>query len=147
MRPLSRGWWSAENPARYDLDEQPLCDSARRYECGTLTTVAAYGLLEALRLLNEAGVAQISARIEKLTAVLAARLCAHGCVVYRDEGPDAWSGIVSFEVPGRDAREVARTLEDARVFVNPRGGRLRAAVHAWNDTSDVDRLLEALPRP
>ncbi|MCW8131459.1 MAG: aminotransferase class V-fold PLP-dependent enzyme [Planctomycetota bacterium] len=147
VAPLSRGWWSVEMPGRYDRDDQELCKTARRYECGTLATVAAYGFLAALEVIDHAGVEEIANRIEHLTGSLVERLRAHGCNVFRAEGPGEWSGIVSFEVPGRDARDVAAALEAEKILVNPRGGRLRAAVHAWNDEHDLDRLMGALPRP
>jgi len=146
IRPLSLGWWSVDNPSRYDLDDQPLTQDARCYECGTLTTVAASGLLEALQLLNTVTVRELSERIEILTTDLVARLREHGCMVRRAEGPDEWSGILSFDVPGHDAQVIARTLEEAHVIVSPRGGRLRAAVHGWNNVQDSMRLLEELPR-
>ncbi|MBI3828114.1 MAG: aminotransferase class V-fold PLP-dependent enzyme [Planctomycetes bacterium] len=145
VAPLARGWWSVEVPARYDRDDQPLCKTARRYECGTLATVAAYGLLASLDLFAETGIENISARVEALTGALSQGLKARGCAVCRAEGPGEWSGIVSFEVPGHDARKVADDLEREKVLVNPRGGRIRAAVHAWNDESDIERLLKGLP--
>lgn len=145
IAPLALGWWSVEQPGRYDRDDQLLCTTARRYECGTLATVAVYGCLAAVDFIAEAGVPAISARIEMLSRQLTDQLRTRGCVVHRAEGPGEWSGIVSFEVPGREARAVAAELETCKVLVNPRGGRLRAAIHAWNDETDLERLVAALP--
>jgi len=144
IRPISLGWWSVETPGRYDLDRQPLAEGARRFECGTLTTCAAYGLRAALELVLEVGVENISLRVEELSAQLADGLRLGGCKLARAEGAGETSGIVAFGVPGKDARELALKLEARGVFVNPRGGRLRAAVHAWNNAADVSRLLDAL---
>lgn len=147
IRPLSRGWWSVQDPGRYELDDQALSPTGRRYECGTLCTAAVYGFRAALELANRAGVAAIAERIARLAGLLAAQLRARGLPVFRAEGPAEWSGIVSFEVPGRDAKELAAALERSKVLLNPRLGRLRAAVHAWNNEADIARLLEALPKP
>lgn len=144
IAPLARGWWSVEQPARYDLDDQPLCRTARRYECGTLSTCAAYGLQAALELINAAGIEAIAERVLALSDRLAGGLAASGCKVHRAAGAKERSGIVSFEVPGCDAKTLAAALERRKILVNPRGGRLRAAVHAWNDETDIARLLEAL---
>lgn len=144
IEPLSRGWWAVEQPARYDLDDQPLCTTARRYECGTLSTCAAYGLHAALELTNAAGVDSIADRGLTLADRLAGGLAAAGCKVHRAGGTTERSGIVSFEKPGADAKALAAALERRKILVNPRGGRLRAAVHAWNDETDIERLVAAL---
>lgn len=145
--PLARGWWPVRDPGRYDLDDQPLCETARRYECGTLGTAGVYGLRAAVELALEAGISRMEKRIEDLTRTLSGRLQERGYPVLRAEGPEEWSGIVSFETPGHSSAAVAKDLERAGIVVNARGGRLRAAVHAWNNEADVARLVEALPRP
>ncbi len=144
VRPISLGWWSAALPARFDLEDQPLANTARRFECGTLPTTNAYGLHESLALINKTGVAHIAERVRMLTEKLVARLRSRGAQVTRAEGENEWSGIVSFSIPGRDARKLAIDLEAKKVILTPRGDRLRAAVHAWNDESDIERLLAAL---
>ena len=145
LRPLSRGWWSVAQAGRYELEEQPLADTARRYECGTLPTANAYGLRAALELLNEVGIAAIAARIRELTAKTTQALRGRGFAIQRAEGEGEWSGIVSCETPGRDPARLAAELEKRGVLVTARSGRLRLAVHAWNDEGDLARLLDALP--
>jgi cysteine desulfurase/selenocysteine lyase len=145
LRPLSCGWWPVKQPGRYDLEEQELAETARRYECGTLPTANAYGLLAALELLREVGIERIAERIRALTGELTRALTARGFKVLRAEGEGEWSGIVSCETPGHDPRQLAAALEERDVMVTARGGRLRFAVHAWNDAEDLERLLKALP--
>ena len=144
VQPASRGWWCVTQPARFDLEDQPLADTARRFECGTLPTTNAYGMREALALVNATGIEHIAARVHELTAKLIHRLRENGAEVVRADGNDEWSGIVSFGVPGQDPRKLALELERRKIIVTPRGGRLRAAVHAWNDEGDLARLLKAL---
>jgi selenocysteine lyase/cysteine desulfurase len=145
LRPLSRGWWSVAQAGRYELEDQPLADSARRYECGTLPTANAYGLRAALELVHEVGIEAISARIRELTGKATQALRSRGFKVLRAEGEGEWSGIVSCETPGGDPKPLAADLEKRGVLVTARGGRLRLAVHAWNDEGDIERLLDALP--
>ncbi|MCZ7648780.1 MAG: aminotransferase class V-fold PLP-dependent enzyme [Planctomycetota bacterium] len=145
LKPLALGWWGVKNPARYDLDDQELCSTARRYECGTLNTVGVYGLAAALEFIKRAELKFITARLLDLARLLAEGLRAKGMRVDRANAAANQSGIVSFSCPGRPSRELAEALEQERIFVNPRGERLRAAVHAWNDERDIERLVEALP--
>lgn len=146
IAPLARGWWCLKEPGQYAAQDQELCRTARRFECGTLNSIGVYGLCGALELLRDAGIERVGERALHLAGRLESGLRARGMRVYRAPFESGQSGIVSFEAPGHDTRRVAEELERRKIFVNPRGGRLRAAVHAWNDETDLARLLEALPR-
>jgi selenocysteine lyase/cysteine desulfurase len=54
------------------------------------------------------------------------------------------SGIVSFDVPGRDPLQVKKDCRARGVIVNARAGRMRAAPHAYCNDDDIDRLLDAV---
>ena len=50
-------------------------------------------------------------------------------------------GIRPPKVPTQDIHAV---LEAQNIFVSVRNGKLRLALHLWNDEDDLTRLLEAL---
>ena len=54
------------------------------------------------------------------------------------------SGIVSFNVPGRDPPQLKKDCRDRGVIVNARAGRMRAAPHAYCNDEDIDRLIKAV---
>jgi selenocysteine lyase/cysteine desulfurase len=60
------GWSSVINRGRYLEYDFTLQPDARRFECGTPTTVGLYGLLAALELVNAVGIETISERIKHL---------------------------------------------------------------------------------
>ena len=67
-----------------------------------------------------------------------------GAVINRRATANMRSGIVSFEMPGRDPQELRKHCLTQGVALNCRGGRLRLSAHAYNDVTDLERLLVAL---
>jgi L-cysteine/cystine lyase len=124
------------------LDAQLLSD-ARRYDAPTLAAETSAFALAALDTLGAAGWDAVYERASALASQLAERLRARGHEV-RDRGPTT---LVSWHCP--DAEAVRDRLADAGVVVRNLPGRdlLRASVGAWNDDSDLERLLAGIDSP
>jgi selenocysteine lyase/cysteine desulfurase len=146
LRPLGLGWHSVVHASDYGRIELALKPSAARYEGGSQNMVGFIGLAESLDLLLELGPDAIGRRILEITDLACRRLEEVGAAAVSPREGDHRSGIVSFELAGRDALETKRRLLGADVVLSARGGRLRLAAHAYNDESDVDRLVVALRR-
>ena len=144
-----KSWLSVRDPfenARYD---SPLHPDARRFEYATPNTAGIFALQAALALLNDWGVDAIAAHVRELTDALVDGLAARGYRVRSPRGDGEWSGIVAFDLgdgaPPDALPRVFAALDAAGVQVAGRGGLVRVAVHLYNDRSDVERLLDALP--
>jgi selenocysteine lyase/cysteine desulfurase len=107
---------------------------------GPISREAAAFSLGALRVLEAAGWHAVHRRAAALAAELAERLQDAG----RRVVPRAATTLVSFEDP--DPPETRTRLAEAGVAVRDLPGTplLRASVGAWNDESDLERLLAAL---
>ena len=144
LRPIGVGWHSVAHAADYSRIELALQPTAARYEGGTQNMVGFLALAESLELLLELGTAAIAERILEITDLACGRLSQAGAVVVSPREGDHRSGIVSFEMPGRDSLELKRRCLDAGVVLSARGGKLRIAPHAYANEEDIDRLVEAI---
>ena len=119
--------------------EPVFADTAEKYEGGMLPFPSIYGMGAAIDLMLRAGPAAIEARVLELAGKTRAMLCGLGAEVNADE-----SQIVTAILPGRDSRELARSLKERRILVSTRHGRLRVSPHFYNDETDLETLREAL---
>jgi cysteine desulfurase/selenocysteine lyase len=133
-----------------------------RFEAGTPPIAEAIGLAEAVRYLERIGVARIAAHehrlvsqaMEQLEAALGPSIVIHG-----PRDPARRGGILSFELVGVHAHDVAQILDEQSVCVRaghhcakPLLRRLgitaspRASFYLYNDLDDVDALVAALTK-
>ena len=149
LRPIGPGWHSV-NPAQdYTHIELNLRPSAARYEGGSQNNAGMLAFGASLRLLQELGAANVSAAVLDITDRACDRLAKIGANIVSDRRPDhrggeQRSGIVSFELPGRDPMALKRHLMKQDVILGCRAGRLRISPHAYNNEEDLDRLVSAL---
>jgi len=154
LRPLILGSQAAvaTGPSTFDLAGVP-----ERHEAGILNTAGLIGLGAALRYVEEIGSAVISRSLAELTDHLRSVLAATGRVdVY---GPPGGAlGVVSWNVRGCDAHDVARGLwEGGQIMVSAGScgsplaleflgvpGVVRTSLHHFNSHDDVEGLGRAL---
>ena len=144
LRPIGVGWNSVVHANDYSRIELKLKPSAARYEGGTHNMAGFLALGACLRLLLSLGVENLAAAILDFTDRAAVRLKELGAVVHSPWQPAERSGIVSFELPGRDPMALRKHCLTRQVVLNCRAGRLRISPHAYNDEHDIERLIDAL---
>lgn len=144
LRPIGMGWHSVIHASDYNRIELELKPSAARYEGGTQNMVGFLGLAASLELLLEHGAAALSDRILEVTDLACDRLQQIGAKIASHRSGLHRSGIVSFELPGRDPLETKKRALAAGAVISARAGRLRLAAHAYNNADDVERLIDSL---
>ena len=134
-----RGYANLADPDA-GLDARPH-DDARAFDTMSLSAEALASALAATRVLADAGWPAVHERARTQAARLAARLVEQGRAV----APRGQTTLVSFHSP--DPEGERERLKERGVIVRNIPGTpwLRASVGAWNDESDLDRLLAALP--
>jgi selenocysteine lyase/cysteine desulfurase len=143
LRATGVGWSSVEHAGDFSRIELRLKASAARYEGGSLNMAGFLGLGASLDLIAELGVPQLQAAVLQNADRARQALAAAGARIVSPSEPASQSGIVAFELPGADPQEVRRRCLQRGVALSCRGGRLRISPHAYNDESDLTRLIEA----
>ncbi len=144
LRPVGVGWNSVAHAHDFGRIELVWRPTAERFEGGSQNMVGMIGFRASLELLAEFGAPALSARVLEITDFACRQLEEIGGVIKSDRRREHSSGIVSFDLPGRDLAAVRQHCLERRVVLSHRGGRLRISPHAYNNEEDVARLIDAL---
>jgi selenocysteine lyase/cysteine desulfurase len=128
-----------------DYSDVEFFEDARRFEPSIPDVASIVGLGASVQLFLDLGPAEIQRWAVDLTASASAGLAERGYRVVSSSRPEERSTIISVERDGLDADRLEAALREAGVIGAVREGRLRLSLHGYNDESDVERLLAALP--
>jgi cysteine desulfurase / selenocysteine lyase len=144
LRPVGVGWNSVRHSGEFTNTAYDLKLDASRYEGGSHCLAAIAGFSESLKLIVEIGTPKISQRLFEVTDRLCTRLESAGFKIASDRDGDRRSGIVAFDVPGRNPQQLKKDCKARGVILNCRAGRMRASPHVYCNDDDIDRLIAAI---
>ena len=137
------GWASVMDAGNFDAQEYTLHPDAQRFEPGTPTTIALFGLHAALMLANSVGIETIGSRVIKLADHVRAHAEDRGWHLYGSTIADETSEIVSFAVDA-DPDVLMKRAFNERVIVSSRSGRIRVSPHYYNTAAEIDDAMQLL---
>jgi cysteine desulfurase/selenocysteine lyase len=149
LRPTLLGAWNVKSPNFIPQDEIAFIPTAQRYEPGALNGPGIHGMIAALELFEEIGIANISARLLELKSVLVAGLLEKGYNLLAPvEGPNA-SSITTCTRPGADMEALFNRLTEKNVVASLRFDRLgtpylRFSPHFYNTREEIETVLALL---
>lgn len=144
LKPLGVGWNSVTTSGEFQIDCLNLRKTAARYEGGTFNIVGITGMAASLQVLLDHGLENISQTIHDTTELLIEKLRGLNCTIQSSRDDQHWSGIVSFDLPGKDPIAVKEFATSQNVVINARNGHIRVSPHAYTNQTDIDRLLHIL---
>ena len=150
LNPPIYGWNNVRCPDFIAQEQMVFHSGARRYEPGAYNLFGLVGLVAALELILETGVANIAQELLRKRSLLVPALEAKGyTVLSADAPPEAWSGLVSFYRPGADLAPLHQKLHAAGVFTSLRVDRkgqkyIRLSPHFYNSDTELQRALDLL---
>ncbi len=137
------GWFHIRNAFDADrfetVDPQP---GAASFAVGMPGFSAIYALTAGMRYVRDIGVQNIANHADPIVARVREGLAELGIAPMSPAQPDCPSGIVAFQHP-RDV-EIEEALLAKEIHVMRQAGRIRVAVHGYNQAEDARRLLEVL---
>lgn len=144
FQPTITGWFGRVNPFAFRIDELDWPDAARRFESGTPPVPNAYTVLGALSLLARIGYDTIEAQVQTLVDQYRSAADAAGFVVRTPAERTHRGPLVVLQ--STDAPTLVARLQQHGIIASCRGNGLRVSLHAYNNQSDVDAVMQALER-
>jgi len=146
IEPSFVGWISVETPWDFADREQSFKPNALAWESGTGASSLFYGLEQSLKLLTETGLEKIEKYLDELTNYLCELLAGKDYIILSSRTPGERSAIVCIQhTNGLHCNEIYERLQHENVIVSPRADRLRISPHFYNNSEDIERLVDALP--
>jgi cysteine desulfurase/selenocysteine lyase len=141
--PQAVGWRSVRDMFSDNRFESfTFYEDARRFELGYPNYAMIYSLHYTTGLLLQVGIDRIENHILALGSILIAQLKAKGYEVMTPENSNHRAGNICVVCP--DGEKVADYLREKKVYLWGGDGRIRASLHMFNDSTDVDRLMELM---
>lgn len=150
INPPIYGWHNVSCPDFVAQEQMEFRHDARKYEAGTHNLTGIVGMMEAMRLILETGVENISAELLRKRSWLVPAVQAKGYTVLNADGPaESLSGIVSFHQPGKDMSALNEKLTAANIVASLRTDRnkqhyIRLSPHFYNTDAELQKVIELL---
>lgn len=138
--PTVTGWFAQADVMAMDVTGYRPAPNARRFEAGTPAVVNTYAAAAGVGVIREAGLPAIAARIVELTTQVKEEARRAGYAVATPE--DAHGALIA--IRSTDERRLVAELLQEGIVTSSRGGNVRVAPHAYNDSRDVEALFRAL---
>lgn len=136
------GWRSMRDMWDFLNYDQPYLDDASRFEGGTPNFIGALSLDCAVALFTESSPPAIAEHVLALTDRLVEGLQRLGARIASERGPGISSGIVTFQMDGRDSVALGRAIQHAGGVTTWRPSGIRVAPHGYTSFDDIDHFVE-----
>ncbi|HZP82877.1 MAG TPA: aminotransferase class V-fold PLP-dependent enzyme [Chthonomonadaceae bacterium] len=138
------GWFNLQNPFEADRFDRPAASKpgAASFMCGMPNYAAVYAIRAGLEYIRQIGVVNIDRAARPLVHACLEGLAKLPVQVITPHEDAHLAGIVAFLHP--EMERIVRALRDAEIHVMGHTGRIRIAIHGYNQRADIEKLLRVL---
>jgi selenocysteine lyase/cysteine desulfurase len=140
--PTVTGWFAQTNPFAYDPQTFDLSPTARRFESGSPSVPNVYAAIPGFQLLQEIGMENVAAHVEKLAQSLLR--CARDLGIRAKTPADSTGPLVVLQC--KDAPLLVQKLSESGIVASNRHDGLRISFHIYNTRDDVTAVVEVLKK-
>lgn len=140
--PTVTGWFAQANPFAYDPKLFDLSPTARRFESGSPSVPNVYAALPGFQLLQEVGLENVAAQIEKLAQALLSST--HDLGIRAKTPADCAGPLVVLQC--KDSTSLVQKLAESDIVASNRHDGLRISFHVYNTLDDVKAVVEVLKK-
>lgn len=145
LEPALVGWQSVESPYDFSSPVFELKDRVSVVEMGSFNTIGLMGLKESLELLEDVGIDRIRDYDLDLKDRLTGELVDRSFEVAHADWPEKHhSPILALTHPRLETDGIVKKAEEQNIQLSLRDGRVRVALHFYNNDRDLERLLDFL---
>jgi kynureninase len=143
LEPTFTGWIAHQNPFGFEVGPMRYADAPFRFMNGTPNVPAMEAAIPGLKLVKDAGIANIRKKSQRQTALLMDLAGKHGWKVNSPRNPDQRGGTVSIDMP--NSHEVCQELLKRDILVDwrPKAG-VRMSPHFYNTDEEIERAIAAV---
>ncbi|MEO5936659.1 MAG: aminotransferase class V-fold PLP-dependent enzyme, partial [Terriglobales bacterium] len=140
LEPTLTGWTAHEKPFKFETGPTHYAPAPYRFMNGTPNVAALYAARPGLRIIKEAGIANIREKSKRQTALLKQLAEARGWKVNSPADAERRGGTITIEMP--NSKEVCAELLKRDVVVDwrPNAG-VRMAPHFYNTDEELHRAV------
>lgn len=143
LTPRMTGWFGDDDPFGFQPEPGVHPDVRRRFMGGTTAVASMYHAVEGVRILHEAGIANVRQHSLALTAQCIARADDAGMALRSPRPAERRGAMVILEVEAAD--RLCAYLKERGVYTDSRQQRyLRMAPFVWNTPEEVDRAFDII---
>jgi selenocysteine lyase/cysteine desulfurase len=140
--PTVTGWFAQANPFAYDPQTFALSPTARRFESGSPSVPNVYAAMPGFQLLQEIGMENIAAHIERLAQSLLS--CARELGIRAKTPADSAGPLLVLQC--KDSTLLVEKLAAGGIIASNRHDGLRISFHVYNTMDDVKAVAEVLKK-
>jgi selenocysteine lyase/cysteine desulfurase len=143
--PLLPGWMGTPNPFDFDATQLQFAADARRFTQSTMSYISMAGLTTALDRLMSVPESSLEAHSRRLAQGLIEGARAHGWTPFRElEDASASPHIVSLAHSEFGVERAVDALRRNHIVCGVRNGRIRVSLAPYNNSADIDGLIDSL---